>query len=159
MKSLDLFIYDKVAHYPFVKAIRKKLSELGIDVNVTLLNPAEREGPDYQRFYKSDYDLVSSLAGVNDPDPDSAWRYMMQEHPGEKKPVSVEELDAALLDADRASREKRYHAFERRNVENPFFFPLRMVGSKVLVRPPLLPPEDGQFEWGVQLWKFRMAGK
>src|SRR3990172_4729741 len=102
------------------------------------------------------YDFWFAYEGVNDPDPDSAWRYMMEYYPGEKKLVTTEELDKALLEPDRKKREAMYKEFEKRNIENPYILPIRMIGSKVFIKPPILPPEEGQFEWGIQLWKFRM---
>jgi hypothetical protein len=154
--SIDLFVMKAFLNAAGYKAILGALRELGLSIREVVYDPSERNSAALKRMRSGDMDLWFVYEGVNDPDPDSAWRYMMEYYPGKKKPVTAKDLDTALLTPSRNRREAMYREFESRNLRSPFIIPIRMVGSKIYVRSPLKAPEGDQFEWGVQFWNFRV---
>lgn len=153
-KPLEFFVRERFAKSRSLEHIERTFQELKVPYRLTILGPKSDE-ESWKRVERSDFDLILIFQGVADPDPDSAWRYMMEYYPGAKRPVTLEELDLAMLERDRSKRAEMYRAFEKRVLDDPFVVLLRMASSRIAVRKPWLPPEEGQFEWGVQLWMFR----
>ncbi|MBI2605820.1 MAG: hypothetical protein HYW49_07035, partial [Deltaproteobacteria bacterium] len=102
--KIDLMVRKIFLNSKSYRAVHKTFTDLGLTINEIIYDPEKRDSIQMKQLREQAYDFWFVYEGVNDPDPDSAWRYMMDSYPGEKKLVTKEELDKALLEPDRKKR-------------------------------------------------------
>ena len=155
--TLEILVASQVVETPSVKQVLSRLDFLNVKTKITEMDLSKPDSDPLRRGRSGDYDLLFFYEGVSDPDPDTMWRYLMMAHYGPSPLVNASELDAASVESDSEKRAELYRSFERRNLDDPFLIPLRIMGSRVQVKPPLIPPEESQFEWGMKVWTFSVA--
>jgi ABC-type transport system substrate-binding protein len=152
---LEIFIVKSLVSSEMYQAIRNVFEKEKIPFKEVVYDLAHPDSPETKRRNAFDFDLYLIFQGVSDPDPDTMWHYLQSTYKPSLRFIPEKLLEDALFEQDTKHRQELYRAMERRHLDAPFLIPLQMIGGTIFVKAPLLPPEDGNFEWGVQLWKFR----
>ena len=151
---IEMFVVKSLVETPEYKAVREIFIRENIPFKEVIYDLTQPESEAVKRRRAFDFDLYLCFPGVSDPDPDTMWHYVQSQYKPLNRLISEVDMEKALFEQDVQKRSELYRDFERRQIQDPFLIPLLMTGSMVLVKPPLQPPSDGNFEWGVQLWKF-----
>ena len=101
------------------------------------------------RLAQYNYDIAFYTLGASDPNPDTSWRYIQSRISERFSPVTIRDLDAALVEPNQGRRAQMYQEIERRNARDPMILPLRLIGATYFVRPPLTIPDEAGLEWGL----------
>jgi hypothetical protein len=153
-RPLEVFVNAWQVNSKAFQAFKDAAKKIGLKWKEIQVDSKQPDSDPMKRARTGEYDAYFMYSGVNDPDPDTMWRYLMKYFNGKTKLISSVELDEALLEPSVTKREELYRAFELKNVADPFLVPIRLLSSTYYIAPALTPPSGGNFEGGLHLWKF-----